>query len=262
MSGKDIDLDDMLGPDPNAENLVDEAPKSRPMGAASRELLARSRSYDVRRAVPKKNSPERLTRLLNAVSENGVANSACLRAGISMSTLKYWLQKSSEGAPGDGFDVVLKDADENEQGTNTLRFHEAWDMSIKVGVDILEAVGMKRAMGYRETLTYQGRVIYRQDPVLLSLGFMGVEAYLLDEFGAPVPETVEKMDPDLLMYFLTHRKPEVYGKKAVVDVNVRGGVLVVPMRAIEPADLNVIEEQDRKKGRALVTFEEGDDEDV
>lgn len=262
MSG-DIDLDDLLGPDPLAENLVDEAPKpkSRPMGEASRALLGRSRSYDVRRAVPKKNSPERLSRLLNAVSENGVANSACLRAGISMSTLKYWLQKSLEGAPGDGFDITLSENDENDGG-DTIRFHDAWDFAMKSGVEAVEAAVMKRAIGYREVLTYQGRVIYKVDPTLIALGFEGMEAYLLDEFGAPVPETVEKMDPDLAMFILTHRKPEIYGKKASLDVNVRGGVLVVGARVATSEDLNLLEEDYRKNGRPSVTFEEGEDEEA
>lgn len=265
MSRIEEDLSDLLGPepvDPNAEVLVDEAPKKKsdPMGKASRALLERSRSYDVRRAVPKKNSPERLSRLLNAISENGVANSACLRAGLSMTTLKFWLQKSSEGRPGDGFDIQLGINDESETG-DTVRFHDAWDLAMKSGVEAVEAAVMKRAVGYREVLTYQGRVIYQQNPVLVALGYTGMEAYLLDEFGAPVPETVEKMDPDLAMFILTHRKPEVYGKKASLDVNVRGGVLVVGVKVEAPEDLNLIEEEYRRVGTLPVTFDDSDEDE-
>lgn len=267
MRGDDIDLEDMLGPDPaETEKLVDEAPAApayNPMGAGGRALLERSRSYDVRRAVPKKNTPERLNRLLNAVSENGVANSACLRAGISMTTLKYWLQKSKEGKPGDGFDIMLGDGDENaDSEEGSVRFHDAWDFAIVSGVEAVEAAVMKRAVGYREVLTYQGRVIYQQDPDLIALGFTGAEAYKLDEFGAPIPETVEKMDPDLAMFILQHRKPDVYGKRATLDMNVKAsGVLVVGMRPATSEALNLLEEEYRKKGRPSVTFEEGDDDD-
>lgn len=261
---RDEDLTDLLGPEPEAEVLVDETPvepKSRPMGEASRALLERSRSYDVRRAIAKKNTPERLGRLLKAASENAVANSACLRAGISYSTLKYWLQKSSEGAPGDGFDIVLGENDETDNPDNTIRFHDAWDYAMQAGVANVEAVVMKRSIGYREVLTYQGRVIYKKDPRLTGLGLTPEEEYLLDEFGAPVPETVDKMDPDLAMFILTHRKPEVYGKKATIDMNVRGGVLVVGARAATSEALNVIEEEYRREGRPAVTFDEGEGEE-
>lgn len=261
MRGADIDLDEMLGSDPVVEEaLVDEAPKSRPMGEASRALLERSRSYDVRRAIPKKNTPERLQRLLNAVSENAVANSACLRAGISGSTLKYWLQKSLEGRPGDGFDITLGENDESEAEDNTIRFHEAWDLAMLAGVENVEASVMKRAVGYREVLTYQGRVIYQVDPRLVALGYEGAEAYLTDKFGAPIPETVEKMDPDLAMFILKARKPQVYGNKSQVDVNVRGGVLVVGAVVKDAADLNKMEEEYRRLGRPAVTFDEGEEE--
>lgn len=257
MSGEAIDLEDLLGPDPSQpiEVLVDEAPISRPMGEASRALLERSRSYPIK---PKKNTQERLQRLINAISENGVINSACLRAGISNSTLKYWLQKSLEGSSGDGFDMELGLNDEGPDG-DTIRFHEAWDFAIMSGIGKLEAATMKRAMGYREVLTYQGRVIYQLDPVLQRLGFEGVDAYLLDAFGAPIPETVEKMDPDLAMFMLKARHPD-YNPKTTVDMNVRGGVLVVPARMVTSADLNEIEASYRRKGMPEVTFDEGEDD--
>lgn len=267
MSREDEDLSDLLGPEPLdpaapvAEVLVDEAPQSRPMGEASRALLERSRSYDTRRAVAKKNSPERLARLIKYISELGVTSDACRRANISVSTLKYWLQKSSEGAPGDGFDMPLGIDDENGEENNSIRFHDAWDLAMVAGVERVEATVMKRSIGFREVLTYQGRVIYKKDPRLTGLGLAPEEEYLLDEFGAPVPETVEKMDPDLAMFILKQRKPLVYGPKSSVDVNVRGGVLVVGVRAPTSQDLNVLEEEYRREGRPAVTFDEGEGED-
>jgi hypothetical protein len=270
MSG-DAELDDMLGPDPVAElpeNLVEEAPPGyRPMGDAGRALLERSRSYPVNRAA-KKNTPDRLIRLLRYAAELPVGDAAARRSGISYSTLKYWLQKSFEGAPGDGFDIVMGEEDENGTDDNTVRFHEAWDLAMTSGVERLEAITIQRAMGYNEPLSYQGRVQYKYDPdkvaisVELGLPEYVPQNYLLDEYGAPVPESIWKMDPDLAMFILKSRKPTVYGAKASLDVNVRGGVLVVPMRAIEAADLNTIEDRYRKAGRPSVTFEEGDDDNT
>lgn len=272
MSGAAIELQDLLGPDPlgieaeEQENLVDATPNSRPMGDASRALLERSRSYPVNRAA-KKNTPERLARILNYAAEMPVGATVALRAGISYSTLKYWLQKSFEGGPGDGFDITMGDDDENGTEDNTIRFHEAWDLAMTAGVEKVEAATMQRAIGYLEPLTYQGRVQYKWDPSKLAIAReLGLpeftpENYLLDEFGAPIPETVQKMDPDLAMFILKARKPQVYGAKASVDVNVKGGVLVVGMKAQTPEELNEIESKYREKGLPSVVFEEGDEEE-
>jgi len=265
MSG-DAELDEMLGPDPVAEpeeNLVDGAVPIKP----SLALLERSRSYPVNRAA-RKNTPERLNRALSYATEMPVGADVARRLGISYTTLKYWLQKSFEGAPGDGFDIVMGEDDENGTDDNTVRFHEAWDIAMEAGVQKVEAATIKRATGYDETLTYQGRVQYRYDPKKLAdardLGLPELvpDNYLTDEFGAPVPETVYKMDPDLAMFILKTRMSKTYGNKASVDVNVRGGVLVVPMRTIAATDLNEIESNYRKTGRPTVTFEEGGDDDV
>jgi len=266
MRGDDIDLEEMLGPSPAVEaeeNLVDAAPVDYPSTA----LMKRSRSYPINRAA-KKNTQERLKRALNYVAEMPVTADVARRMGLSNATLKYWLQRSFEGAPGDGFDIAMGDDDENGTEDNTIRFHEAWDLAMLSGVERVEAAAIKRATGYDETLTYRGQVQYRYDPVkmaesrLLGIPELVPENYLLDEFGAPVPETVLKMDPDLAMFILKARKPQTYGAKASVDINVKGGVLVVPMRAVDAAELNEIEDRYRKNGRPSVTFEEGDEDDV
>jgi len=269
MSGKVDDLADLLGPEPEVENLVDEAPAtapaSRPMGAESRALLERSRTYPVNRAA-KKNTPEMLRRLLSYAAEMPVGTTAARRAGISYTTLRYWLQKSLEGKPGDGFDVVMGDADENGTEDNTERFHIAWDRAMEMGVGLVQEATIKRAMGYEEVLTYRGRVQYQYDPEKCALSReLGLpefvpENYLLDEFGAPRPETVWKIDPDLAMFILKTHMPEKYGNKASVDVNVRGGVLVVGVRAATSEALNQIEEENLRAKRPAVTFVEEDDE--
>lgn len=281
MSGDDDDLDDLLGPEPISDEargayllmkppdevLVDEAPKSRPMGEASRALLERSRSYPVNRAA-KKNTPERLQRLLDYIAEMPITTDACARASVSVTTLKWWLQKSLEGKPGDGFDMLLGINDENGGDPNYVRFHDAWDSAMERGVGRVERSVHQRAIGYEEVLTYQGKVQYKIDPEKYDLYTMlddpiderNPDLWLRDERGIPIPETVWKMDPDLAMFVLKTRKPLVYGPKSQVDVNVKGGVLVVPMRAVTSEDLNVIETEYRMSEKTLVTFEDDDDE--
>lgn len=264
MSG-DAELDEMLGPDPVAEpdeNLVEVAVPIKP----SLALLERSRSYPVNRAA-KKNTPERLGRALSYATEMPVGADVARRLGISYTTLKYWLQKSFEGAPGDGFDIAMGENDENGTDDNTVRFHEAWDIAMEAGVQKVEAATIKRATGYDETLTYRGQVQYKYDPEKLAIAReLGLpefipENYLVDQYGAPVPETIFKQDPDLAMFILKSRMSKTYGPKASVDVNVKGGVLVVPMRVIAASDLNAIEDRYRKDGRPTVAFEEGDEDE-
>lgn len=253
------ELDDLLGPEIDEqppENLVDDAPKSRPMGAASREVLARSRNIVI---IPRKNTPERLKSIVQFATEMPVANSICMRANISTTTLKFWLQKSKDGAPGDGFDIV-PDEDSADEDL-PIRFHEAFENAVESGLQLVEQAMFRRAIGYREELTYQGRVIYKLDPRLQALGYEGVDAYLLDpRTGAPVPETVFKQDPDLMMFIAERRMKDKYGKNTTVDMNVKGGVLVVGMKAATSVALNDLEDQYRREGRQAVTFDEGDAE--
>lgn len=274
MSG-DIDLEELLGPDPAADEteapdevLVDAAPKPsyRPMGAGGRALLERSRSYPVNRAA-KKNTPERLNRLLRNIVEVPIATDAARRAGVSLSQLKYWLQKSSEGRSGDGFDVPLPDGEENGTPDNTARFHVLWDEAMTEGLGQAEKAAWALATGFNEVQSHKGRVQYRIDPVKYDIAVLmgdpiderNPQLWLRDNVGAPIPETIYKQDPDMLRWVLENRKPKEYGKRAVVDMNVTGGVLVVGMKAATSEALNEIEGEYRRVGRPAVTFEEGDE---
>ena len=259
MSG-DIELDELLGPEPVG---AQPPPPNLPAEMTpSQAQLYRSRSYPVNRAA-KKLTPQNLLNLLNYIAEVPITSNAAARAGINVTTLKLWLQRSSEGAAGDKFDVKLPEDDEDDE---PVRFHEAWEAAMAIGVERLEYVAHQRASGYLEPLSYQGRVQYKYDPAKcavsreLGLPEFVPENYLLDELGAPVPETILKMDPDLLMFLLKARKPNVYGAKASVDVNVRGGVLVVSQQIAKPEDLNTMEQNYRMNRKPSVAFEEGDDE--
>jgi hypothetical protein len=259
MRGDDIDLDEMLGPDPLAEepeNLVDAAPPNIKPKTSGRALLERAARYPVNRAASKC-TPENLNRALAYAREMPVGGDVARRLGISYTTLKYWLQSSLEGTMGDRYDIPSDD------GENTTRFHVAWDDAMLVGAHAAEKAMIKRATGYEEVLIYKGRVQYKYDPKKLALSReLGLpeevpENYLVDQFGAPVPETVEKQDPDLVMFFLKAKHPDYKAKP--IDVNVRGGVLVVGMKIAAPEDLNLLEEEYRRVGTPLVTFDEDED---
>lgn len=265
----DEDLSDLLGPEPEPTNppldpgaaetpepevefeelpaqLLDFAGRV----AGGRAALRRSRAIALK---PRKLSNERMIRVLTAITEMPVAADACMRAGISMTTLSYWKARSIEGVPGDGYDVVF----DPDDPTETRRFHEAWDDAMAMGLGRVERATHQRALGYLEPQVYQGRVIYKHDPELVALfGYECQQTYLLNpRTGEPVPETVMKQDPDLMMFILKTRMKEVYGAKQEIDVNYRGGVLVVSQVAKTPQAL--IENQKDFRAEAVdVEFSE------
>ncbi|MGA9134951.1 MAG: hypothetical protein WB384_23350, partial [Candidatus Sulfotelmatobacter sp.] len=108
----------------------------------------------------------------------------------------------------------------------TAKFHEHFISAMDEGGDQLKAFAFRVATGYDEILTYKGRVSYKFDPVLLSLGHQGPDAYLKDENGNPVPETVPKCDLKTARLFLELYHPN-YGKDRKIDVTHKSGVLVI-----------------------------------
>ena len=68
---------------------------------------------------------------------------------------------------------------------------------------------------------------YKIDPSLVKLGHQGPDAYLKDENGNPVPETVRKVDTKAIRFLLKSMLPEKYGNNPKIDVPQKGGVLVL-----------------------------------
>jgi hypothetical protein len=167
----------------------------------------------------RKYSPTRLRLLLKYLAEMPVKTDACRRAGISTATLRYWIRQSEGGHP--AFQALTVNGE-------TMKFHEWIGIACDDGLSHVEVMGHQLASGkYKKVLTYQGRVIYRNDPELIALGFEGEQAYLLDEHGKPIPETVEEVDPDMVRFMLERLNPGKYKKVQEIDVNHTGGVLVV-----------------------------------
>lgn len=208
--------------------------------------------------VGKKNSPERLLRIVRYAAELPVMAEVCRRAGLSTITLRKYLKDSADGSPdsGDGYDMEIEGI--------KVRFHDWFYAAMNDGVDKVEAAAFELAYGEKEeVLSHHGRVQYKYDPDLLALGFPeGPGSYLLDEItGLPIPETIPLQDPDMLRFILKARRRDVYGDKSSVDHNVRGGVLVVGVTAKTSAELDQRAAEMKKRGTPLVAFREDDDLD-
>jgi hypothetical protein len=187
--------------------------------SANRQLLVR------------KYAPERLQAILKFVTEMPVIAEVCRRAAISRSSLVYYLGKSEKGKVGDGFDVVVG---EDEHGNDiTARFHVAWAHALEDGIDKVERAAHRLAVGQPKPLTNKYGVIYKFDQTKLDLGLEGMDAYLRDENGAPIPQTIIEQDPDMMRFILKTRRRNVYGDHTSVDMVHSGGVLVVGVKKTE-----------------------------
>ena len=267
-----VELDELLGPAPIAvEDLDVVGPLPKPPKPPTKTFTA-GPPQPPSVSVAGKRSPvttEKLLRLVQYRSETPSAAEACRRAKINVSTLRYWLAQSIDGDPGDAYDIPLNgDRDDNGRPSNTIRFHEAWDDAFLAQLEQVEKTVFRQAKGYREELSYKGRVQYKYDPAKRRLAIESgtdpdaPECYLLDDFGEPVPETINKVNVDAAMFLLKSHKPGTYGNKAQVDVNVKGGVLVVGARAATSEALNVIEAEFKREGRPMVEFDDGPEKDT
>lgn len=182
-----------------------------------------SRSSELARApvtlgVTKKFSPTTLRNIVKWANQMPVIRVICERARIHRSSLAYWVKKSEAGDP--GFDVTIDG--------ETRRFHEWFHDAMNDAVDRIEEAAFKLAGGtHKEVLVFKGRVQYQEDPDLVALGFEGSEAWLRDENGRPIPETIDKLDPDMTRFILKAHRPEKYVATQKIDVKHSGGVLVV-----------------------------------
>ena len=201
---------------PNAD-ITPVGPTPSTLGrSGGRELKKQKLPAEISRHGQKR-SPERLRLILDSLAEYPVKIGAAKKAGIHRKTLDYWLKCSAAGHAG----YVL------DWRQVTAKFHEHFISAVDEGVENLLGAAYQRALGYDEPLTYQGRVVYKLDPELLALGCQGRDAYLIDEDGNPVPETVRKQDPKMIRWLLQRLRPEIYGNERKIDVSQRGGVLVV-----------------------------------
>ncbi len=137
----------------------------------------------IARSTPKL-CPELMLLVLDALAERPFLYHAAHAAGIHRKTLEYWIRRSEAGD--DGYDIEWEGIE--------WKFHEHCKSAIAEARQILDDEMIQRALGYDKVLTRRGRVVYKIDQGLVGLGFQGPDAYLRDENGNPVPETVRKVD--------------------------------------------------------------------
>ena len=153
-------------------------------------------------------SPERMRFILDSLTECPILSHAARKAGIHPKTLAYWIKGSAAGDA--GYDV--------EWRGETWKFHELCEAAIDEAHDkILEAA----------QLIAMGGVIYKTDQSLVDLGCEGPDAYLRDENGNPVVETIRKPNGKMIRFLLELLRPEKWGKHRKIDVPQKGGVLVI-----------------------------------
>ena len=177
------------------------------LGAVGRKR-GRSGGRQLKKHKPRKLSPATMRMILDGLAEHLVKGDAAAKAGISRKTLGYWLKHSEAGE--DVYDV--------EWRGETAKFHEHCESAMGEAEDKVEAALLDFAMG---------GVVYKYDEFLLSLGYEGPDAYLRDENGDPVVETVRKAIPKMMRLYLERKRPERWGKHRKLDVPRNGGVLVV-----------------------------------
>lgn len=199
-------------------------------GAGSRELMKAAQSQGGGAIVDaamglatRKYGPKYFRLILKIAAKNPVEAQIASGAGMSITSLRYMLKLSRAGRPGDIFDVKMADG-------RVERLHILFEDAVETGWGEVEHKAFKAATGQeKELLTDRGRVQYKYDRDLLALGMTGEAAYLLDEFGDPVPETIPLLDLEMIRWLLSRRMPEKYGNKQQIDVNHKHnhGVLVV-----------------------------------
>jgi hypothetical protein len=155
----------------------------RKRGRSGSQLGKQKPPAGIAKSTPKL-SPKIMRIVLNSLRKYPVLWYAASKAGIHRKTLEYWLKRSAAGDA--GYDLKWAGLER--------RFHEHCESAIAEARQILDDELLQRASGYDKVLTYRGRVMYKINQDLAGRGFQGPDAYLRDENGNPVPETVRKVD--------------------------------------------------------------------
>lgn len=158
-----------------------------------------------------------MRRVLDALREWPVLHSAANKAGIHRKTLEYWIKRSEAGHA--GYELVY-------QGIK-WGFHEHCKAAIDEAHQKLKDDMLQRALGYDKVLTHRGRVMYKIDQGRVALGHQGADAYLKDENGNPVPETIRVEDTKAQLYILEQDRPNRWGKPPKIGAAHEGSVHVI-----------------------------------
>jgi hypothetical protein len=168
-------------------------------------------------------STENMLIVLNSLVDNPKLSVAARKIGVSTMTLYRWLKLSRDGA--EEFQNIEWCG---ERGS----FHQFYEYALHAQINEIEQTAKKNATGFDEVVTHDGAIQYQIDPTLV-----GMSDEMLADFGYPdrylridgkvQPLTVKRKPSDaLVIKMLSAHKPELYGERSRVDVNMRvGGVL-------------------------------------
>ncbi len=162
-------------------------------------------------------SPKIMRIVLNSLRKYPFLWYAASKAGIHRKTLEYWLKRSAAGDA--GYDLKWEGLER--------RFHEHCESAIAEARQILDDELLQRALGYDKVLTRRGHVMYKIDQDLAGRGFQGPDAYLKDENGNAVPETVRKVDTKAQQSILKRFRPDRWGGQPKIEAPREGGVLII-----------------------------------
>ena len=194
----------------------------------------------IARSTPKL-SPKIMRIILNSLRKTPILWHAAMKAGIHRKTLEYWLKRSAAGDA--GYDIEWEGLE--------WRFHEHCELAIwEAELKLLDRMFERALFGYDKVLTYRGRVMYKIDQGLAGLGCEGPDAYLRDENGNPIPETVRKVDMKAMRFLLAWHRPEKWGRHRKVDAPREGGVLVIGGDVTKKPEYNTAASVQARKWKA------------
>jgi hypothetical protein len=212
LRGATVILSDALGSKEETNSLGERGRKRR---------RGRGRQSENRKLLAEGAKPSRMELMrivLDSLTEVPIFSHAAIKAGIHRKTIKYWLKRSAAGDV--GYDLEWEGIE--------WRFHEHCKSAIEEAHDkLLEILFQRAFVGYDKVLTYRGRVTYKIDHRLVKLGYQGPDAYLKDENGSPIPETIRKLDKKAIKFLLEWYRPERWGKHPKIDAPRQSGVLII-----------------------------------
>jgi hypothetical protein len=200
-------------------------------------------------------SPENLLIVLNSMVDNPKLSVAARKIGVSTMTIYRWLKMSRDGAP------EFQDVEWcGERGS----FHQFYEYAQHAQINEIEQTAKHNALGFDEVVTHDGAVQYQIDPKLVGMSdemledFGYPDRYLRNERGEVIPLTVKRKPSDaLVIKMLSAHKPELYGERSRVDVNMRVGGVLRLQRPDEVVAKTLEQQQD-----GSFAFDDGADKQV
>jgi hypothetical protein len=171
-------------------------------------------------------TPENFCIVLDSLVHDPNVTLACKKVGIQTMTLYRWLKLSRDGAA---------EFQNLEWSGEVGSFHQFFEYAVRAQINEIEQTAKSHALGFDEVVTFQGSVQYKIDPKLVGESddpdtlemLWGVRDKFLRIDGEVQPLTVRRKPSDaLVIKMLSSHKPEIYGDKSTVNVNMKvGGVL-------------------------------------